>query len=182
MKITYPFDNTAPAGNIGAAAITARKNAVMQFNIADSSFTIEAKDTTETEVPAKLLSVPTLKSTGVTLVAGGLGPHEDYRFCRYSAELTYMTKALVDGDLVVKTMSVGAIAGDIGRMTLYKDAASLDADETGVWSARLVREIVLNATDIATRDAGWPASGAIPTIDADTKRVKDNGGDGFNHI
>ncbi len=180
MLITYPFDSTALDLNPQFQTPNNLKNGVMSFTLGDQKFMIEP-NTPASEGPSKVLRCPNVAGSGLIPAAGTYGPHQDYVFLRNSAEYSYTTRLVAAGGVIEKIMSAGAVAGDEGRMILYK-GATLAQVEVGGWTARLIRPFIINAADLSARDTGWPLAGTAPSIDVPSKSVVDNGGDGYNHI
>ena len=191
MKIVYAFTQDTRSQDNGSGYIPGNdcmKNMVFSFTLGDARFTVQPNppgSTQAVEVPSKILRHGALVGSGITIpapVGGDRGPHEDFLFMNDSVEYTYTTRALVGGSVVEKQMPSGARVGDEGRMILYKGCTSIADCFTGSWTARLVRPFIINATDLANRQSGWPSSGSVPTIDTTSKSVVDNGGDGYAHI
>lgn len=191
MKIIYAATQDVRSQDNGPFGIDpndAAKNKVIGFTLGDFRVVVNpgpVGNTTKFEVPSKLLREPSVAQSGVqvpAVVVGDLGPHQDYVFMRDSVEYTYTTRQLVGGGVIEKQMPVGAVVGMEGRMILYKGCTTLADAIVGNWTERLIRPFLITAADLANREAGWPLSGAVPTIDVANKAVVDNGGDGYNHI
>ena len=192
MLATFQFNSTVLDLNPSSiGGLAAQRNLQISFTLGDTMFHVEPQPGTDQfDIPAKALRQPHACGSGLTPVAGGNGPHQDYLFMRDSVEYTYTTRRLValvgspaGYGVVEKTFPVGAVAGQEGRMTLYKGCTDLaDASITGSWTERLVRPFLITAADLATRESGWPADGSVPTVDLVNKQIVDNGGDGYYHI
>lgn len=184
MKATFQFDSTAlnlNPSSIGGQAC--QRNIQLGFTLGDTVFHVEPQPgSAQVEIPAKTLRQAGAPGSGLTPVAGGFGPHQDYLFMRDSVEYTYTTRELTGGGVIEKQMPVGAIAGQEGRMILYKGCTSISDCFAGNWTARLVRPFLITAADLTARDSGWPATGAVPTVDVTNKLIVDNAGDGYNHV
>lgn len=203
MKVRYNFDDSFTGANNGVNPETGQRtaqqlggrmgpiNTVLTVNIGDFKFTVEPRikvDSSGTvidndiEIPAKILKHGTLPQQFEVLPAieWDYGPHQDYAFVTQSDSLIYETQEVVGTGVVVKKMAAGAKPGHIGIMFLYKGATALEDIRAGSWTARLVREFVVTAADIADRESGWPQSGSAPTVSE--KKVIDQGGDGYLHI
>lgn len=183
MRASYPFDSTALNRDPGLGTPNNQKNAVLGFTLGDMKFVAEPNGNTpgSVEMPSKVLRCSSAPGSGLTPLAGGFGPHQDYVFLKDSTEYTYTIRFEESGGVVEKQMSAGAEVGQEGRMILYK-GATLATIEVGGWTERLIRPFLITAADLAARESGWPSTGAVPTIDLVAKKVVDNGGDGYNHV
>lgn len=190
MKITWPFDTTTPEDasdsprDLNSGTPTLKENMVIKFLVGDAWFAIDPQpNSDEIEVPAKVLrSTGDVIRSGLTPVAGGLGPHQDYQFLHDSTEYTYTIREVIGGSVVEKYMPAGAQEGKEGTMVLYKGVSTIADLAAGTWTERLIRPFVITASDITNRDSGWPSSGSPPTVDLTKKIIVDNGGDGYNHV
>ena len=189
MKLVYQYTQDIRSQDNGPFAIPAndsQKNAVFQFTLGDTPWTIEPGSTASPyEVPSKVLRIPSFVGSGAVIpavVSGDRGPHEDFLFMQDSVEYTYTTRQLVSGGVIEKQMPVGAKPGQEGRMVLYKGCTTLADAIAGVWTERLIRPFLITAADITNRQTGWPASGSAPSVNTTNKFVVDNNGDGYNHI
>jgi len=186
MKITFQVSQDVRSqdnGPIGLGALDNSRNQIFAFTLGDTRFTVASSAVVSAfEVPAKTLRSPNFYASGATIPTpgvGDLGPHEDFLFMQDSVEYTYTTRALAAGGVIEKQMPVGAVAGMEGRMVLYKGCTSISDALVGNC---LIRPFLITAADLADRRTGWPYTGAVPTIDATSKSVVDNSGDGYNHI
>jgi hypothetical protein len=180
MRASYPFDSTALDRNPGLGTPNNQKNAVLSFTLGDMKFVFEPSGGAgSVEVPAKVLRCPAVLGSGLSVVAGGLGPHQDYAFLTDSTEYTYTVRFEESSGVVEKQMPAGAKVGQEGRMILYK-SATLATVDVGGWTERLIRPFLITAADLVDRESGWPSSGAVPTIV--DRQIVDNNGDGYNHV
>lgn len=193
MKVTYEFETDKPSLDGEPVDIphgSSRLNHVFQFMVGDVQFTVGPRpDTDEFEIPAQTLRASgNVISSGLTPVAGGRGPHEDYQFMEDSTEYTYTSREVLVGSplggVIEKIMPAGAKAGKVGQLILYKGISTVDELAAGEWTERLIRPFIITDADITDKDSNWPATGDVPTVEV-TKKIIEEGatpGDGFNHI
>lgn len=183
MLATYDFDTTALNLVPGLQTPNNQHNLVLGGTLGDTKFVIQAGVGTQAfEIPAKALRNGGVSGSGLIPSNTGRGPHQDYLFMRDSVEYTYVTRLLTGGGVIEKQMPVGAQVGDEGRMILYKGCTTLSDAIMGNWTERLIRVFLITAADLTNRDTGWPATGAVPTVNVASKSVVDNSGNGYNHI
>lgn len=183
MKITYPFDTELQTTGGAPEAMRPPVNVVASVMIGDVMIKVEpAQDGAEHEVPAKILKIGEVRGSGITLIAGGRTPNQDYMFMEDSTEFTYHLRQVVGGAVTEKIMPAGAVEGREGQLVLYKGITTIAQLAAGEWTERLIRPFVINADDIAAKDSGWPESGDAPSIDIPAKSIVDEGGDGYKHV
>jgi len=190
MRITYQFDDALQTDGTPGTPESIRPpvNVVASVMIGDVMIKVEPNQGGDAvEVPAKILKIGEVRGSGISIIAGGRTPNQDYMFMEDSSEYTYHLRQELTGSpgtngFIEKIMPAGAVAGKEGQLILYKGITTIAQLAAGEWTERIIRPFVITAADIAAKDSGWPETGAAPSVDATAKAIVDEGGDGYNHV